>query len=134
MSRELSKLAPDVYAPLDYAAITRILPHRHPFLLVDRIVEFESGRRIVGVKNVSSGEPCIVQCDDELVLPPAILMEAMARSRDSRARETEHRDRLIYFSGHCALPASRPGGNVVVMEARVDRIRGMMGRSKGERV
>ena len=43
--------------PLDYSAIERILPHRSPFLLVDRITEFEPDQRIVGIKNVSSNEP-----------------------------------------------------------------------------
>ena len=42
--------------PLDYTAIERILPHRYPFLLVDRITEFEPDRRIVGIKNVSLNE------------------------------------------------------------------------------
>src|ERR1700745_3847468 len=42
--------------PLDYAAIEKILPHRYPFLLVDRITEFEPDKRIVGVKNVSLNE------------------------------------------------------------------------------
>ena len=42
--------------PLDNAAIERILPHRYPFLLVDRITEFEQDKRIVGVKNVSLNE------------------------------------------------------------------------------
>ena len=39
--------------PLDHAAIERILPHRYPFLLVDRVIEFAADRRIVGIKNVS---------------------------------------------------------------------------------
>ena len=38
--------------PLDYAAIERILPHRYPFLLVDRVTEYDLDRRIVGIKNV----------------------------------------------------------------------------------
>ena len=42
--------------PLDYSAIERILPHRYPFLLVDRITEFEPDKRIVGIKNVSINE------------------------------------------------------------------------------
>ena len=42
--------------PLDYAAIERILPHRYPFLLVDRITEFEPDKRIVGIKNVTLNE------------------------------------------------------------------------------
>jgi 3-hydroxyacyl-[acyl-carrier-protein] dehydratase len=43
----------DLTLPLDHAAIERILPHRYPFLLVDRITEFEEDKRIVGIKNVS---------------------------------------------------------------------------------
>ena len=42
--------------PLDYSAIERILPHRFPFLLVDRITELEPDKRIVGIKNVSLNE------------------------------------------------------------------------------
>ena len=47
----------DVELPFDYSAIERILPHRYPFLLVDRILEFEPDRRVVGIKNVSFDEP-----------------------------------------------------------------------------
>ncbi len=46
----------DLTLPLDHAAIERILPHRYPFLLVDRITEFEVDKRIVGIKNVSFNE------------------------------------------------------------------------------
>ena len=46
----------DITLPLDYAAIERILPHRYPFLLVDRITEFEPDKRIVGIKNVTLNE------------------------------------------------------------------------------
>jgi 3-hydroxyacyl-[acyl-carrier-protein] dehydratase len=46
----------EVALPFDYAAIERILPHRYPFLLVDRIIEFEPDKRIVGIKNVSINE------------------------------------------------------------------------------
>src|SRR6187401_2170421 len=42
--------------PLDYSAIERILPHQYPFLLVDRVTEFDSDKRIVGVKNVSQND------------------------------------------------------------------------------
>ena len=46
----------DLQLPLDYSAIERILPHRFPFLLVDRIIEFEPDKRIVGIKNISDNE------------------------------------------------------------------------------
>ena len=45
--------------PLDYQAIERILPHRYPFLLVDRVTEFELDKRIVGIKNISRNEPLL---------------------------------------------------------------------------
>jgi 3-hydroxyacyl-[acyl-carrier-protein] dehydratase len=124
-----------VTAPFDYAAIARILPHRHPFLLVDRVTEFEPDRRIVGIKNVSSNEPYVVRCDEAFVLPPTILMEAMAQVGAILVlAKPENRDRLIYFLGVTRARYRRPAraGDVVVMEARVDRIRGMMGRLKGE--
>ena len=47
--------------PLDYSAIERILPHRYPFLLVDRITELEPDKRIVGIKNVSLNERYLSQ-------------------------------------------------------------------------
>ncbi len=43
-------------APLDATAIQRIIPHRYPFLLVDRVTELEPGRRAVGIKNVTLGD------------------------------------------------------------------------------
>ena len=46
----------EIALPLDYTAIERILPHRYPFLLVDRITEFEPDKRIVGIKNVSMND------------------------------------------------------------------------------
>ena len=66
--------------PFDNADIERILPHRYPFLLVDRIIEFELDKRIVGIKNVSLNERYLAQSqDDGPVLPPTILTEAVAQ-------------------------------------------------------
>ena len=55
----------DISLPLDYTAIERILPHRYPFLLVDRITEFEPDKRIVGIKNVSLNERYLAHRDGE---------------------------------------------------------------------
>src|SRR5262249_56130126 len=69
----------DLTLPLDYQAIERILPHRYPFLLVDRITEFELDKRIVGIKNVSLNERYLsVDSDGVAVLPPTILSPAGA--------------------------------------------------------
>ena len=66
--------------PLDYAVIERILPHRYPFLLVDRVTELEPDKRIVGIKNVSSNERYLShQPGERPALPPTILTECIAQ-------------------------------------------------------
>ena len=87
--------------PLDYSAIERILPHRYPFLLVDRITEFEPDRRIVGVKNVSLNERYLAHPPGEPpVLPPTILTEAVAQvGAIMILAKPENREKLIFFMG-----------------------------------
>src|SRR3954466_6183981 len=70
----------DLTLPLDYAAIERILPHRYPFLLVDRITELEVDKRIVGIKNISHNERYMSrEANGSTVLPPTILTECIAQ-------------------------------------------------------
>ena len=66
--------------PFDQTLIQRILPHRFPFLLVDRITEFEPDKRIVGIKNVSLNEQCLAREPGQTpTLPPTMLTEAVAQ-------------------------------------------------------
>src|SRR5215472_284986 len=87
--------------PLDYAAIERILPHRYPFLLVDRITEFEADKRIVGIKNVTLNERYLAhRAGEPPVLPPTILTEAVAQvGAIMILSKPENRERLIFFMG-----------------------------------
>jgi 3-hydroxyacyl-[acyl-carrier-protein] dehydratase len=121
--------------PLDHAALERILPHRYPFLLVDRIVELEPDRRIVGIKNVTRSDPHLAgQHTDRPVLPSMILMEAVAQVGAIMVlAKPENRDRLIFFMGIDWVRFRRPAyaGDVVVIEATVRRMRGLMGRFEG---
>ena len=65
---------------LDAKAIRNILPHRYPFLLVDRIVEIEAGRRAVGIKNVTVNEPQFTgHWPENPVMPGVLMLEAMAQ-------------------------------------------------------
>ena len=65
---------------LDVVDIQRILPHRYPFLLVDRVVEIDGYRRAVGVKNVTVNEPFFQGHDpDEPIMPGVLIVEAMAQ-------------------------------------------------------
>jgi 3-hydroxyacyl-[acyl-carrier-protein] dehydratase len=121
--------------PLDYAAIERILPHRYPFLLVDRITEFEVDRRIVGIKNVSLNERYLSHvADGTPVLPPTILTEAIAQvGAILILAKPENRQRIPYFAGIERVRyrgVVRPG-DVVEIEAIVLKLRSRMGLLKG---
>lgn len=64
----------------DINQITAILPHRYPFLLIDKIVEFEDNVRIVGIKNVTANEPFFVgHFPNRPVMPGVLVIEAMAQ-------------------------------------------------------
>jgi 3-hydroxyacyl-[acyl-carrier-protein] dehydratase len=117
--------------PLDYAAIERILPHRYPFLLVDRVTEFEEDRRIVGIKNVSLNDRYLAHpAGERPVLPPTILTEAVAQvGAIMILSKPENREKLIYFMGIERVRYRRPvhPGDVVEIEALVRRLRRRMG-------
>ena len=66
--------------PLKYEDIIRILPHRYPFLLVDKIVEMELGKRVVGIKNVTANEPFFQgHFPGNPIMPGVLIIEAMAQ-------------------------------------------------------
>ena len=66
--------------PLLYEDIVKILPHRYPFLFVDRITELELGKRVVGIKNVSINEPFFQgHFPGNPVMPGVLIIEAMAQ-------------------------------------------------------
>jgi 3-hydroxyacyl-[acyl-carrier-protein] dehydratase len=118
----------------DYHDITRILPHRPPFLLVDRIIGFEPDRRIVGIKNVAADEPYMTTHRGRPLLPPTMLMEAIAQVGAILVlAKDENRDSLIYFGGINRARYRRQvfAGDQLMIEVRVDRLRGRMGRLKG---
>src|SRR3970040_1644712 len=125
----------DVTLPLDYAAIERILPHRYPFLLVDRITEFEVDKRIVGIKNVSLNERYLSHGTHEPpALPPTTHTEVTAQvGAIMILAKPENQQRLIYFMVIERVRFRRPvhPGDVVVIEARLLRLRSRMGLLKG---
>src|SRR4030095_5789288 len=87
--------------PLDCSAIERILPHRYPFLLVDRYTDLEPARRIVGIKNVSANERYLSNLAGERpAMPPTILTECVAQvGAILILSKPENRGRLILFRG-----------------------------------
>src|SRR4026208_435663 len=98
--------------PLDYSAIERILPQRYPFLLVDRITEFDPDKRIVGIKNMTLNERYLSQQPDgPPVLPPTILTEAVAQvGAIMILAKPENRQKPISFMGIERVSYRRRGG------------------------
>lgn len=125
----------DLTLPLDYAAIERILPHRYPFLLVDRVTEFEPDVRIVGIKNISTNEAALSASPGERpAFPPTLLTEAVAQvGAILILSKPENRDKLIFFMGIDRVRYRRPvhPGDVVRIEAVVKRLRSRMGVLSG---
>jgi beta-hydroxyacyl-ACP dehydratase FabZ len=121
--------------PLDTTAIERILPHRYPFLLVDKITEFEPDQRIVGVKNVSINEPYLSRpANGRPTLPPTILTEAVAQvGAILILAKPENKDLLIFFRGIERVRFRAPvyAGDTVIIEAKVKRLRSRMGVLEG---
>ena len=71
----------DVQLPLDVLKIQQLLPHRYPFLLVDRITEFEANTRILGIKNVTINEPFFQgHFPGHPVMPGVLVIEALAQT------------------------------------------------------
>ena len=84
---------------LDINDIKQILPHRYPFLLVDKIVEMEDGKRIVGIKNVTAGEQFFIgHFPGRPVMPGVLVIEAMAQTAGVlMLSRKENRGKLAYF-------------------------------------
>lgn len=119
---------------LDIVEIRRILPHRYPFLLVDRIVEIEEDRRIVGIKNVTANEEFFNgHFPDRPIMPGVLITEAMAQTAGVLLmRKPENRGMLAYIAGVDGLKFRRPvvPGDTLVMEAEVVRLKERFGKMR----
>jgi 3-hydroxyacyl-[acyl-carrier-protein] dehydratase len=121
----------DLQPPFDQTVIQRILPHRYPFLLVDRITEFEPDKRIVGIKNVSRSETYLWQEPGSApTMPFTILTEAAAQVGAILILvKPENAEKLILFMGIDRVRYRHPvkAGDQVELIATVKRLRSRMG-------
>ena len=87
---------------LDVTEIMKLLPHRYPFLLVDRITEMEAGKKIVGLKNVTMNEPFFPgHFPGHPVMPGVLIVEAMAQVAAILvyASSDDNKGKITYFVG-----------------------------------
>jgi 3-hydroxyacyl-[acyl-carrier-protein] dehydratase len=116
---------------MDIQQILTKLPHRYPFLLVDRVLEIERGQRIRALKNVTINEPFFVgHFPVRPVMPGVLILEALAQaaallSIDGSAQGAIREDEVVYFVGIDNARFKRPvgPGDQLILEADIDRIK-----------
>lgn len=124
---------------LDVIEIQKILPHRPPFLLVDRILELEPQKRIVGIKNVTMNEPFFTGHFPRFpVMPGVLIIEAMAQTGGVLVlRDVSHSsERLVFFASIEKAKFRRPvlPGDQMRLEVEMLSQRQSFCRMKGKAI
>ena len=133
-----SATAPDGKSgPMDILEILSILPHRYPFLLIDRIVELDRRKRIVALKNVTINEPFFAgHFPGNPIMPGVLTVEAMAQAGAVMLlSEFPNRDqKLVFFTGIEKARFRRPviPGDQLRIEVDVLAWRSIAGRMQGK--
>lgn len=121
---------------LDSRMIMKILPHRYPFLLVDKIVQMEKGKRAVGVKNVTINDYFFKgHFPGRPIMPGVLIVEAMAQVGGvMMLSPEENRGKLAYFMAvnNVKFRKTVVPGDVLVLEVRVGRIKSKTGQVHGK--
>ena len=116
----------------DYNEIKKIIPHRYPFLLLDKIVELEDGKRCVGIKQVSGNEPFFQgHFPDYAEMPGVLIVEALAQTGAvAMLRLEENQGKLAMFAGidKCRFKRQVVPGDTLRLEVEINRIKGPIGK------
>ena len=121
----------------DIQGIMDLLPHRYPILLVDRILDFETGKWIRGVKNISIGDPIFLgHFPQKPVFPGVFIIEAMAQTGGClvlQGLEDRH-SKLLYFMAINNVKFRKPvvPGDQLVMEIKVLSLKSRVCKLRGE--
>lgn len=120
---------------MDIQEIQKIIPHRYPFLLIDKIVSLEPGKRAVGIKNVTMNEPFFQgHFPDYPVMPGVLIIEALAQvGAVAVLSMEENKGKIALFAGIDKLRMRRQvkPGDTLTLELELTRLRGSIGKGKG---
>jgi len=120
--------------PLEAADIMRIIPHRYPFLLIDRVIELEPGQRVVAIKNVTANEPQFTgHFPDRPIMPGVLMVEALAQAGAVAVLSLPaYRGKLALFAGidDCRFRRTVLPGDTLRLEVTIEKLRGVFGRGR----
>ena len=120
---------------MDSNEIMKVIPHRYPFLLVDRIIELEIGKKAVGIKNVSVNEPFFQgHFPDYPVMPGVLIIEALAQvGAVAVLSMPEMKNKLALFAGIDGARFRKQvfPGDQIRLEVEMVKFRGPIGKGKG---
>lgn len=115
--------------------IMKILPHRYPFLLVDRILELEPGKKAVGIKNVTINEPFFQgHFPGTPVFPGVLILEALAQvGACALLSQEKHKNSLAYLAGVDKFRFRRVvnPGDQLLLEVELLKMKGNIGKAQG---
>ena len=122
----------------DIHRIKRMIPHRYPFLLIDKVMDMDAGKSALGIKNVTSNEPHFEgHFPDQPVMPGVLIVEAMAQTAAVLVVHTldviDH-DMLVYFMTieNAKFRRTVVPGDVLELHVSVVRNRGKVWKFRGE--
>jgi 3-hydroxyacyl-[acyl-carrier-protein] dehydratase len=119
---------------LDIRQIQEIIPHRPPFLLIDRILEVEVGKRAVGIKNVTINEPFFTGHFPQYpVMPGVLIVEALAQVGTVAILMVEgNKGKIGFFAGidNFRFRGQVTPGDTLILEVEITRLKGIIGKGQ----